>query len=129
LLGGRAAERLVYGQAYAGAEDDLRKATRLARYMVSHWGMSEKIGPMSLRMGEEHVFLGKEIQQARDFSEGMAINADEEIQKLLREADDTAFHILTTHRDSLEKLCEELLKKEELSKAEIEALIGATIQA
>jgi cell division protease FtsH len=123
-MGGRAAERLVTGQAYAGAEDDLRQATRLARYMVAHWGMSERIGPMSLHIGEEHVFLGKEIQHARDFSEGMAIAVDEEIQKILREADEAAYSLLKENRGKLDRLAEELLKKEELSKAEIESVLG-----
>jgi cell division protease FtsH len=92
--------------------------------MVTHWGMSDRIGPMALRIGEEHVFLGKEIQQARDFSEGMAIAVDEEIQKLLREADDMAYKLLSDNRSSLDKLTDELIKKEELSKVEIEAILG-----
>src|SRR5262249_32459707 len=71
-MGGRAADRLVYGQPYAGAESDLKQATKMARYMVTHWGMSDRLGPMSFRIGEEHVFLGKEIQEPRDFSEGTA---------------------------------------------------------
>jgi cell division protease FtsH len=124
-MGGRAAERLVFGQEFAGAEDDLKQATRLARYMVTHWGMSERIGPMSLRIGEEHMFLGKEIQQARDFSEGMAEAVDQEIQRLLRECDEMAFQVLRDHRPALEKLTEELLKKEELTKAEIAVVLGA----
>jgi cell division protease FtsH len=122
-MGGRAAERLVYGQAYSGAEDDLRRATQIGRFMVTHWGMSDRVGPMALRTGEEHVFLGKEIQQARDFSEGMAEIADQEIQKLLREADDTAHQILQTNRADLDRLAAELLKREEMSRAEIEELL------
>ena len=59
-MGGRAADRLVLGQPYAGAESDLKQATKIARYMVTHWGMSDRLGPISLRIGEEHVFLGKE---------------------------------------------------------------------
>lgn len=123
-MGGRAAEKLVFGQAYAGAEDDLRQATRLARYMVTHWGMSERIGPMSLRIGEEHVFLGKEIQQARDFSEGMAQVVDEETRRLLIEAEQRATALLREHRDQLDRFVEELLNKEELSRAEIESLLN-----
>jgi cell division protease FtsH len=93
-MGGRAADRLVYGQPYAGAEMDLKQATRLARYMVTHWGMSDRLGPMSFRIGEEHVFLGKEIQEPRDFSEGTAHIIDEEVQRLLREADQRAYDLL-----------------------------------
>jgi cell division protease FtsH len=123
LMGGRAAERLIFGQPYAGVEQDLRQATQLARYMVSHWGMSEKIGPMSLRIGEEHVFLGKEIQQARDFSEGIAQTVDEETQRLLVEADKQAFDVLVANRAKLDLLVEELVKREEMSKSEIEDLL------
>jgi len=123
LMGGRAAERLIYGETYAGAEDDLRKATRLARSMVAHWGMSPRLGPMALQIGEEHVFLGKEIQQARDFSEGIAQVVDEEIQKLLREADERAFDLLQKHRTTLDQMVQALIDKEELQKADIESLL------
>src|SRR5205823_14904461 len=102
LMGRRAADRLVYSQPYAGAENDLKQATRLARYMVTHWGMSERLGPMAFRVGEEHVFLGKEIQEPRDFSEGTAQLIDDEVQKLLREADDRAYELLAKNRDKLD---------------------------
>jgi len=123
-MGGRAAERLMYSQSYSGVEMDLKQATRMARYMVTHWGMSERLGPMSFRIGEEHVFLGKELQEQRDFSETTAAVIDEEVQKLLREADDRAFQILDERRDLLEKLVDELVKKEELLKDEIEDILG-----
>ncbi len=124
LMGGRAAERLVYAQPYAGVEEDLKQATKLARYMVTHWGMSERLGPMSFRIGEEHVFLGKEIQEPRDFSEQTAAVIDEEVQKLLREADQRAFDLLSKHRDEMDRLVEALLQKEELHAEEIEELLG-----
>jgi cell division protease FtsH len=123
MMGGRAADRLVYGQPYAGAESDLKQATRLARYMVTHWGMSERLGPMSFRIGEEHVFLGKEIQEQRDFGEGTAQMIDEEVQRLLREADQRAYTHLEQHRTELDRLTEALLQKEELSRDEIDRLL------
>jgi cell division protease FtsH len=123
FMGGRAAEKLVYKQFSAGVEDDLHKATKLARYMVTHWGMSERVGPVSLPIGEEHVFLGKDIQQARDFSDGMAQIVDEEVQKLLREAEQQALELLQAHRSDLDRLVEQLLLKEELSRAEIEQVL------
>src|SRR6516165_8471730 len=101
-MGGRAADRLDFQQPFAGHENDLKQATRLARYMVTHWGMSERLGPMSFRIGEEHVFLGKEIQEPRDFSEKTAFVIDEEVQRLLREADQLAFDLLEQHRSELE---------------------------
>jgi cell division protease FtsH len=123
LMGGRAADRLVYGQPFAGAESDLKQATRLARYMVTHWGMSDRLGPMSFRVGEEHVFLGKEIQEPRDFSEGTAQLIDEEVQRLLREADERSFHHLEQHRAELDRLAGQLLHREELSREDIDRLL------
>jgi cell division protease FtsH len=123
LMGGRAADKLVYGQPDAGAEMDIKQATKLARYMVTHWGMSERLGPMSFRIGEEHVFLGKEIQEARDFSEGMAQVIDEEVQKLLHGADQRAFDLLREHRPELDRLVDALLESEEMDRKEIETLL------
>jgi cell division protease FtsH len=123
LMGGRAAERLVFDESFAGAEDDLRKATRLARYMVTHWGMSDRVGPMTLRIGEEHVFLGKEIQQSRDFSEGMAVIVDEETRRILIETENEAVQLLKANRAKLDRLAEELVKAEELTRAEIEKIV------
>jgi cell division protease FtsH len=124
MMGGRAADRLVYGQPYAGAEDDLKRATRLARYMVTHWGMSDRLGPMSFRIGEEHIFLGKEIQEPRDFSEETAGVIDEEVQKLLREADQRSFELLEARRPDLDRLVDALVGREELLSDEIEELLG-----
>lgn len=124
LMGGRAADRLIYNQPFSGQEDDLKQATRLARYMVTHWGMSERLGPMSFRIGEEHVFLGKEIQEQRDFSESTAAVIDEEVQKLLRQAEERAQEILTTHRTELDRVVEALLQKEELYREELEQILG-----
>jgi cell division protease FtsH len=123
-MGGRAAERLIFGQPYAGVEQDLKQATRLARYMVTHWGMSDRLGPMSFRIGEEHVFLGKEIQEPRDFSETTAAIIDEEVQRLLRDADQRAFELLERQRDDLDRLVDALLEKEELHQEEIEEVLG-----
>jgi cell division protease FtsH len=91
--------------------------------MVTHWGMSERLGPMSFRIGEEHVFLGKEIQEPRDFSEGTAQMIDEEVQRLLREADQRAYTHLEQHRLDLDRLAEALLQREELSREEIDRLL------
>ena len=125
MLGGRAADRLIYGQPFSGHEDDLKKATRTARYMVTHWGMSDRLGPMAFRVGEEHVFLGKEIQEQRDFSEGTATIIDEEVQRILREADDHAYQLIETHRDKMERLVEALLEREELLRDEIDQIFRA----
>ena len=121
-MGGRAADRLIYGEAMSGAMGDLKQATRIARMMVTQFGMSEKVGPVAYRVGEEHVFLGKEIQEARDFSEGTASLIDEEVRRILREADDAAFHLLKENRRLIDILVDALLQKEEMLREDIDEL-------
>jgi cell division protease FtsH len=123
IMGGRAADRLVFNEVTSGAEQDLKQATRLARLMVTHWGMSHRLGPVAYRIGEEHVFLGKEIHEPRDFSEGTAELIDEEVRKILQEADERAHHHLATHRQELDRLVDALLQREELSKEEIDQVL------
>jgi cell division protease FtsH len=123
IMGGRAADRLVFNETTSGAEQDLKQATRLARLMVTHWGMSEKLGPVAYRVGEEHVFLGKEIHEPRDFSEGTAELIDEEVRRILQEADQRAYNHLKANRDKLDRLAEVLLQREELMKEEIEQVL------
>ena len=128
-LGGRAAERLVYSDLTAGAAGDLKQATRLARMMVTQWGMSERIGPVFFRASEEHPFLGREMSESRDHSEHTAQIIDEEVARILREADDRAFRLLEDHRDELERLTEALIEREVLTVSEIEDLIGKRARA
>ena len=124
VLGGRAAERLIYDDQTAGVAGDLKSATRLARAMVTQWGMSNVVGPVFFRDGEEHPFLGREMTESRDHSEHTAQLIDEEVGRILREADDQAFRLLEEHRDDLDRLTEALIEREVLSVGEIEALIG-----
>ena len=123
-LGGRAAERLIFSDLSAGASGDLKAATRLARMMVTQWGMSERIGPVFFRASEEHPFLGREMSESRDHSEHTAQIIDEEVARILREADDRAYRLLEEHREDLEKLTESLIEREVLTVGEIEELIG-----
>ena len=123
-LGGRAAERLIYDDLTAGAAGDLKQATRLARMMVTQWGMSERIGPVFFRDSEEHPFLGREMSETRDHSEHTAQIIDEEVGRILREADERAYRLLEEHRDELERLTEALIEREVLTVSEIEELIG-----
>jgi cell division protease FtsH len=123
-LGGRAAERLAFDVLSAGVADDLKKATRLARLMVTQFGMSDRVGPVFFRESEEHPFLGREMGEPRDHSEHTAQIIDEEVGRILREADDRAYHLLEEHRDELERLTEALIEREVLTVGEIEELIG-----
>ena len=127
MLGGRAAEKLVFHEYSAGAENDLMQATRLARRMVTAWGMSERLGPVAYRTSEEHPFLGKEIYEQREFSEHSAQLIDEEVSRILHAASDRAMQLLVQHRGDLERLADALEKAEVLDEAEIEQLIGPSI--
>ena len=124
LMGGRAAERLIYDDLSTGAAKDLEQATRLVRKMVTQWGMSERVGPVSFRTMAEHPFLGREMSEPRDHSEHMQQIIDEEVARILREADEHAYRLLEEHRDELERLTEALIEREVLTEAEIAELIG-----
>jgi cell division protease FtsH len=127
MLGGRAAEKLVFGEYSAGAENDLMQATRLARRMVTAWGMSERLGPVAYRTSEEHPFLGKEIYEQREFSEHSARLIDEEVALILHAAAERAATLLSSHRDQLAKLAGALEEQEVLDEQEIEQLLGPSI--
>ena len=120
LMGGRAADKMVFGEPMSGAIQDLKQATRIARLMVSQFGMSERLGPMSFRIGEEHVFLGKEIHEQRDFSEGTAKIIDEEVQRILIDAEQRAGELLRVNREKLDRLTDALLMHEELDTDEVD---------
>jgi cell division protease FtsH len=127
MLGGRAAEKLVFDEYSAGAENDLLQATRLARRMVTAWGMSERLGPVAYRTSEEHPFLGKEIYEQREFSEHSAQLIDEEVARILHAAAVRATQLLTEHRAELDTLADALEKQEVLDQQEIEQLLGPSI--
>jgi cell division protease FtsH len=123
-LGGRAADRLIFGEEMTGAVGDLQQATKLARQMVTQFGMSERLGPVAYRAGEDHVFLGKELHEARDFSDGTAKLIDEEVQRILREAEERAYRLLQDHRADLDRLAGALLEREELDRDDVAKLLG-----
>jgi len=128
MLGGRIAEQVIFGELSSGAEDDLKQATILARRMISQWGMSEKLGPVAFRRGEEHIFLGREMAQQRDFSEHTAQLIDDEVRDLVRELEKKAQEILSQHREQLGVLAEALLEKEVLEAEQIQQLVDKSLQ-
>jgi cell division protease FtsH len=123
MLGGRTAEELVFGDVTTGAESDLTEATRLARRMVTRWGMSD-LGLMALRADEEHPFLGYELAQGRNYSEATAARIDQEVQRLLTERHAYAQQLLMEARESLERLAQALLQEETLGQAALVRLLG-----
>jgi cell division protease FtsH len=113
-LGGRAAEKLIFGEYSTGAQNDLKQVMSLAEKMVCQWGMSEKLGPLSFDRGEEHPFLGLKLATEKTFSEKTAWIIDQEIEKLVHAALECAEQVLTENRDVLEALSERLFEEETL---------------
>ena len=123
-MGGRAAEKMIFDEFSAGAESDIKQATSIARRMVAHWGMSEIIGPVAFQQSEEHPFLGKEIQETRQFSEETAHIIDQEVQRFVNDAAGRALQMLEHYRGPLKALADALLANEELTKDQVAEILG-----
>ncbi len=126
-LGGRVAEELIIGEITTGAEDDLKAVTKLAHEMVTRWGMSSRIGAMFLG-GEQEVFLGRElgVGQRQEYSERTAAAIDTEMQQLIQERFSYVQHLLSEHREQLERLGQALLEHESLEEEELRAVVFGT---
>ncbi len=122
-LGGRAAERSVFNDVSSGAQSDLKEATSLAEKMVAQWGMSERLGPVNFGRGEEHPFLGRELAMPKRYSEEMSWIMDQEIQKLMVEAEAKAVEIIEKNRDVLDNLASALLQTEVLEKSDVARIV------
>lgn len=115
MLGGRTEEEIVLGDVTTGAENDLVEATRLARRMVTRWGMGS-LGLVAFQANEEHPFLGYELSQNRDYSETTAACIDQDVQRLLEERHTSVHHLLTNAREQLDLLAQELLQRKQLTR-------------
>jgi len=118
-LGGRVAEEIIFGEMTTGAQHDLEEATKLARKMVTEYGMSEKLGPRTFGQRQELVFLGREISEQRDYSDKIAQEIDEEVHNIIQRAYDTAKRILTANKEKLSQLAQELITLETLDEPEL----------
>lgn len=124
LLGGRVAEELVYGDNIStGASNDMQRATKLARKMVTQWGMSEKMGNMTYGEPQEHVFMGRDFGQTKDYSEQVAYELDVEVKKIIDEKYALAKQILTDNRDILNELAASLLENESINAEEFDEIV------
>jgi cell division protease FtsH len=119
LMGGRAAERLVFDEMTTGAQNDLKEATQIGRRMVGLWGMSDRIGPYYLGLGEQHVFLGREMGQERSLSDELLARAEEASQELISEAMEVAMETVREHWDEMERLVDRLIDEETLTREQI----------
>ena len=126
-MGGRVAEKIVFGHLNSGAANDLEQATGIARRMVREWGMSEAVGPMAWS-GSQQVFLGEDLMtQGREYSDDTARLVDSEIARILHEQEARATELLTKYRPALELVAEALLEKETIDGAEVAALVQASL--
>ena len=125
LMGGRVAEEIIFSDVTTGAGNDIERATELARKMVTEWGMSEKVGPIHLSSRDEHVFLGREMANGREFSDQTARVIDEETKRIVTENYRRARQILKDNIDKLKALSDALFEKETLDGADIDQLIGS----
>jgi cell division protease FtsH len=122
-MGGRVAERLVFNSLTTGAGNDIDRATALARKMVCEWGMSDKLGPLSFGKKQEEIFLGREISQHRDYSERTAQLIDDEVKRIITEAEAKATDLLANNMDHLHTIAKALLEREILDGEEISTLM------
>jgi len=122
LLGGRAAEEIVFDDITSGASNDIERVTHLARTMITRLGMNDVLGPMVYGQKEELIFLGREISEQRDYSEEVAEQIDKEVRKLVRESYEKAKSILHDHRDKLDAVAGRLLEAETISREEFEKI-------
>jgi cell division protease FtsH len=129
IMGGRASEEIVFGDITSGAENDIQRATQMARRMVTQWGMSEKLGTVAMGRKEELVFLGRDLGEQRNFSEEVAQLIDEEVRGLIKEAYDTATRILIELRSKMDEVVERLKVRETIDAAELDEILASPQRA
>jgi cell division protease FtsH len=126
LLGGRVAEELALGDITTGASNDIERATKLAKAMVTQYGMSDKLGPMTLGEPQHEVFLGRDFAATPDYSQEIAFEIDKEVRRLIDGAFDRAKTIIVENRDKLDLMAQALIDRETLGKDELDAIFGGT---
>lgn len=127
LLAGRASEKLIFNEVSTGAQNDLVRATHIVRKMVCEYGMSEKLGPVTLGTGVEEVFLGRDLLKERNYSDELAYEVDKEINRIIEESYQRAFKILKENKSKLIELAKKLEEKEVLEKKDIEKILGKKV--
>jgi cell division protease FtsH len=127
LMGGRVSEEIVFGDVTSGAENDIQRVTQMARRMVTQWGMSEKLGMVTMGHKEELVFLGRDLGEQRNYSEEVAALIDEEIKSIVSEASEVAKHILTQQRGKMDLVVERLKMVETIDAKELDEIITSPV--
>ena len=126
LMGGRAAEEIIFNEATTGAQNDIKQATDWARRMVTDFGMSDKLGPQTFGDKQEMVFLGREISEQKDYGDKVADLIDDEVHKIIQRAYEVAMKVLTENKSKLTRLAETLIAQETLEGEELDALLDGT---
>jgi cell division protease FtsH len=129
LMGGRAAEEIIFNTMTTGAGNDIERATEIARKMVCEWGMSAKLGPVSFGKKDEQIFLGREMATHKNYSEATAVEIDEEIRRIVDENYNRVIQLLNANVDTLHRLSAELIEKENLSGEEVDRIIAGASRA
>jgi len=122
-LAGRAAEELVFGEVSTGAQDDLEKSTKMVRRMITEFGMSDELGPMTFGHKMDAPFLGRDLIRERNYSEEVAAAIDRGISEIINDCYERALQLLREHRDKLERIAKALLEKETIEADELDALM------
>ena len=125
LLSGRVAEELVFGEITTGSGNDIERCSQLARKMVCEWGMSEELGPLSYGKKEEQIFLGREIAQHRDYSESTAVRIDDEVKRIVLNANEKVHQLLSENITSLRGIAQALLEKETIGLEDIKTIMAS----
>jgi cell division protease FtsH len=128
LLGGRVAEELQFGDMTTGAQNDLDRATKIARQMVTEFGMSDVLGPLTLGQKQDQVFLGRDFASHPDYSDQVAFEIDSEIRQLIDRAHDEALEILTEQRPKLDVIAATLIEKETIEKEQLVNLLEGVVK-
>src|SRR6266508_74090 len=128
LLGGRVTEELVFGDITTGAQNDLDRATQIARQIVTEYGMSDRLGPLTLGQKQDQVFLGRDFASHPDYSDQVAFEIDSEIRELIDKAHDEALEILTEHRYRLDAIAAALIERETIEKEDLVELLDGLVK-
>ncbi|HEX7463974.1 MAG TPA: cell division protein FtsH, partial [Actinomycetota bacterium] len=124
LLGGRVAEELIFGDITTGAANDIERATKVAKQMVTEYGMSDVLGPLTLGQKQHEVFLGRDLATQPDYSDQIAFEIDTEVRRMIDEAHDEALDILQGHRAKLDQIAAALIERETIDKEEVERILA-----
>src|ERR671924_2128513 len=127
LLGGRVAEELIFGDITTGAQNDLERATKVSRQMVTEYGMSDILGPLTLGQRQGEVFLGRDFASQPDYSDQVAFEIDSEVRRLIDEAHDEALDILQTERQALDRIAAALIEHETIEKDDLMRLLEGVV--